>query len=176
MTWTKLSDDFGEDAWALSDAAFRLHVEGLLWSNSKLLDCRIPHDDLRRFAKHPDVVPELLEQGFWKDENGHYLIVHHGNHQPSREQVVAFRQSRSANGKKGGRPRKKPVENLDGNHGANPGEKLGGRDGTGRVTDGEKPATSEVGGCVICGRPIPVGAWYAHTQRHPGCLAGGEAA
>jgi hypothetical protein len=142
MTWTKLSDDFGEDCWILSDAAFRLHVEGLLWSNSKLLDCRIPMDDLRRFAKHPDIVPELLERGIWVDDGDAYVIVHHAPHQPSREQVIAFRQSQSAKGKKGGRPRKptlvKPTENPP----AKPVEKPSGRDGTGRVTDGPAAATT----------------------------------
>ncbi len=29
MTWTKLSDDFSDDCWTLSDQAFRLHTEGL---------------------------------------------------------------------------------------------------------------------------------------------------
>lgn len=26
MTWTKLSDDFSDDCWRLSDAAWRLHI------------------------------------------------------------------------------------------------------------------------------------------------------
>ena len=39
MTWTKLSDDFGDDCWELSDAAYRLHVEGLLWSNRNSSIC-----------------------------------------------------------------------------------------------------------------------------------------
>jgi hypothetical protein len=42
MTWAKLSDDFTDDCWTLSDGAFRLHVEGLVWSNRKLLDLVIP--------------------------------------------------------------------------------------------------------------------------------------
>ncbi|MGC7224587.1 hypothetical protein RBA13_22790, partial [Mycobacteroides abscessus subsp. massiliense] len=42
MTWTKLSDDYGDDCWRLSDAAFRTHTEGLCWSNRKLLDLVIP--------------------------------------------------------------------------------------------------------------------------------------
>jgi hypothetical protein len=148
MTWTKLSDDFGEDCWTLSDAAFRLHVEALVWSNFKLLDGRITKDDLRRFAKNPDAadtVTELLDCGFWIDDGDAFVIVHHLPHQPTREQVIAFRQSRQQNGRKGGRPRKtKQPENLGAYQGANQGADLGanlrGRDGTGRVKDG--PATT----------------------------------
>jgi hypothetical protein len=109
MTWTKLSDDFGEDCWTLTDAAFRLHVEALMWSNAKLLDGRITKDDLRRFARDPDAantVTELLACGFWIDDGDAFVIVHHLLHQPTREQVIAFRQSRRENGRKGGRPRK----------------------------------------------------------------------
>ncbi len=54
MTWSKLSDDFPDDCWTLLDGAFRLHVEGLCWSNRKLLDCRIPNGHLRRFATDGD--------------------------------------------------------------------------------------------------------------------------
>jgi hypothetical protein len=35
MTWTKLSDDFSDDCWELSDAAVRLHMEGLVWLRVK---------------------------------------------------------------------------------------------------------------------------------------------
>jgi hypothetical protein len=136
VTWTKLSDDFGEDCWALSDEAFRLHVEGLLWSNSKLLDCRIPKDDLRRFAKRPDALTELLDAGWWSDDGDGFVINHHSEKQPTRDQVIAFRQKQSANGRKGGRPRKRPAENPVANPQANPVEKPGGRDGTGQGKDG----------------------------------------
>jgi hypothetical protein len=44
MTWTKLSDDFSDDCWQLSDAAYRLHVDGLNWSNRKLLNCLLSKD------------------------------------------------------------------------------------------------------------------------------------
>jgi hypothetical protein len=29
--WTKLGDEFGDATWNLSDAAFRTHVEALMW-------------------------------------------------------------------------------------------------------------------------------------------------
>src|SRR5215203_2236641 len=73
VTWTKLSDDFSDDCWQLSDKAFRLHVEGLLWSNRKLTDLRLNKNELRRWAKHPEVVSELVEIGWWSERGDHYL-------------------------------------------------------------------------------------------------------
>lgn len=106
MTWTKLSDDFSDDAWDLSDAAFRLHVEGHTWSNRKLLDLHISPDDLRRFAKHPDAVDELVAKGFWEVdvERGGYVILHHGSYQATSEQVIRRQAANRQNGQKGGRP------------------------------------------------------------------------
>lgn len=110
MTWTKLSDDFGDDCWSLSSDAFRLHVEGLTWSNRKLLDLRIPKDDLRRFAKCPDAVAELLAVQWWADAGSHYVIRHHASYQRSSDAVVRQQAANEANGRKGGRPAKPPHE------------------------------------------------------------------
>jgi hypothetical protein len=106
VAWTKTSDDFPDDCWTLSDAAYRLHHEGLTWSNRKLLDCLIPKDDLRRFAKCPDAVGELLACGYWSEEGDAYAIRHHAAYQRSREQVVALQERNQRNGKAGGRPKK----------------------------------------------------------------------
>jgi hypothetical protein len=88
MTWTKLSDDFTDDTWTLSDAAARMHVDGLVWSNRKLLDLRIPKGDLPRFAKTPTAVAELLEGGWWDEDADHYVINHHARYQRLREAVI----------------------------------------------------------------------------------------
>ena len=106
MSWAKLSDDFADDCWQLSDAAFRLHVEGLCWNGRKLLDLRIPKDDVHRFAKHPEAVDELVAAGWWTDDGDHYVIRHHAVYQRSRKQVLAQQAANVENGKKGGRPRK----------------------------------------------------------------------
>lgn len=108
MTWTKLSDDFADDCWSLSDRAFRLHVEGLGWTNRKLLDCVISKADVRRFAKHPEAAEELVASGWWADQGADYRIRHHAGYQRLREQVIAQQAANQANGKKGGRPPKKP--------------------------------------------------------------------
>ena len=106
MTWTKLSDDFADDCWTLSDAAFRLHVEGLCWSNRKLLDLHLPTDDLRRFARNPDAVQELLAGGWWAADGDTYVIRHHAAYQRTRQAVLTQQEVNSANCKRGGHPRK----------------------------------------------------------------------
>lgn len=155
MTWTKLSDDYSDDCWTLSDAAFRLHTEGLVWSNRKLLDLRIPKDDLRRFAKCPEVAPELLAVGWWTDEGDHYVIRHHGAYQPTRDAVLTRQAANAENGKKGGRPRKgtgvgrerseMPTSSSETQSVTEPlSESRTHRDGTGRDRTGTYGRTSEV--------------------------------
>jgi hypothetical protein len=103
MTWTKLSDDFTDDIETLSDAAVRLHVEGLVWSNKKLLDLKIPKTDLRRFAKSDAAIPELLAGEWWEDEGDHFVIRHHAAYQRLRAAVInqqaANRENRAKRGK-----------------------------------------------------------------------------
>lgn len=101
MTWTKLSDDFADDTWTLSDAAFRLHVEALLWSNRKLLNCRIPKDDIRRF-KAEIALPELLSCGWWKDAGDHFQLVHHATYQRDKDDVINQQVANRANRAKRG--------------------------------------------------------------------------
>lgn len=132
MTWTKLSDDFSDECWTLSDAAFRLLVEMLNYSNRKLLDCRIPKADLRRFAKNPEAADELAA-GTWIADGGDvWIVTYHSLYQPSRERVIAIRDRNVKNGRKGGRPKNpsNPEQNPDGNPAGNP----PGRDGTGLYT------------------------------------------
>ncbi|TQJ41517.1 hypothetical protein FBY33_3632 [Arthrobacter sp. SLBN-112] len=104
MAFTKLSDDYGDDCWQLSDAAFRLHTEALIWQARRLLDCRIPKSDLRHLKRgEPAVVQELLARGFWSDYGDSYVILHHSQYQRTRESVVAQQTRNQMNGKKGGR-------------------------------------------------------------------------
>lgn len=103
MTWTKLSDDFSDDCWLLSDAAWRLHVEGLLWSNRKLLDLVLSKGEMRLWAKHPEAATELVETGWWVDNGDSYTIVHHGRYQRAREAVLHQQDANRRNGMRGGR-------------------------------------------------------------------------
>jgi hypothetical protein len=101
MTWTKLSDDFADDCYTLSPAARWLHVEGLIWSNRKLLDLRLDKNQLQRWATDPDAAAELVETGFWTDEGDHYLIRHHASYQRTREAVLNQQGVNKANRAKG---------------------------------------------------------------------------
>lgn len=113
MTWTKLSDDFADDGWTLSDEAFRLHVEGLVWSNRKLLDLVLSKDDVRRFAKHPEAVTELVDGGWWAEAGDDYVIRHHGSYQQTRTDVLARQERARKNGARSeGRPPKVPRERF----------------------------------------------------------------
>lgn len=130
MTWTKTSDDFPDDCWTLSDRAYRLHHEGLTWSNRKLLDCRLPKDDVRRFARNgDDGVEELVNCGWWSDGGDCYVINHHATYQRTRDEVLKRQAASRANASRPRKPSReiadsgrklvakpaaKPVANLDG--------------------------------------------------------------
>ena len=184
MTWTKLSDDFADDCWTLSDEAFRLHVEGLTWSNRKLLDLLVPKVDVRRFAKHPDATAELVAVGWWTDDGDHYTIRHHADYQRSREDVVKQQSANQANGRKGGRPPgvsreiTKPLET----HSVS--ESLSERDRTGQaLEEGSSPTAKQndeptwpdvvplrdVRRCRQCHDPL--GPDLADELVHPHCRA-----
>lgn len=109
MTWTRLGDEFEDECWTLSDAAYRLHTAGLIWSNRKGLDCVILREDVQRF-KRPDALQELLDGGWWIAEGDNLRIIHHAGYQRLREQVIAQSLANQRNGKLGGRPPKsKPL-------------------------------------------------------------------
>jgi len=131
MTWTKLSDDFTDDCWELSDGAHRLHIEALVWSNRKLLDCRISKKDMARWAKHPEpgFISELLNCGWWEDDDDAYVVVHHSGYQRTREQVLRQQTVNRAAGRRSGRERARRRDSVM-NDSLN--ESLNERDGTGR--------------------------------------------
>lgn len=68
MTWTRLSDDFADrpEVLNLSDAAFRAHVNALVYCNRLLTDGAVPRAALRLLtdADHAVVLAEL-EAGLW---------------------------------------------------------------------------------------------------------------
>jgi hypothetical protein len=108
MTWTKLSDDYSEESWTLSDAAYRLHTEMLNYSNRKLLDCAIPKDEMRLFAKRPEAIKELVSGGWCSEDGDKWRIEFQAGYQRTRAEVIKDRAVRAENGRKGGRPAKAP--------------------------------------------------------------------
>jgi hypothetical protein len=96
MTWTKLGDEFGDEACGLTDAEFRTHVEALLWSNKRLLDLRIPKRDVKRFAESPDAeqaIKGLAAKGWWEDCGDAWFVgLCFPEWQREREQVLNRRE------------------------------------------------------------------------------------
>ncbi|SLF30401.1 Uncharacterised protein [Mycobacteroides abscessus subsp. bolletii] len=119
MTWTKISDDYGDDCWRLSDAAFRTHTEGLCWSNRKLLDLVIPKSEVSRFAKNPHAVRELVAEGYWQERGDNYVIFHHGKYQRQRDKVINQQRANKANRAKRGKPTPAPREQFGSNESSN---------------------------------------------------------
>lgn len=77
MTWTKLGDEFADEARDLTGDEFRTHVEALLWSNRRGLDLLVPKRDLRRFAESPgaaDAAVGLVVSGWWEDHGDAWYI------------------------------------------------------------------------------------------------------
>jgi hypothetical protein len=80
MTWTKLGEEFSDEARDLTDAEFRTHVEALGWSNRRGLDLRIPKREVRKFTESPDAaeaVDGLAAKGWWIDEGECWNIGAH---------------------------------------------------------------------------------------------------
>ena len=76
----------------------------------KLLDCRLPKSDIRRWAKRPDAADELVACGWWRDIGDAYVIVHHAVYQRTRDAVLAQQDANQKNGQRGGRPKGPPRE------------------------------------------------------------------
>jgi hypothetical protein len=77
MSWTKLGDSFTDDALSLTDQAWRLHVEALIYSNRRLLDLSIPKREVVRFAGIEDIdtaIKELVQSGWWTDAGNTWWI------------------------------------------------------------------------------------------------------
>jgi hypothetical protein len=110
MTWTKLGDEYSDLNWVLSDAAYRLQNDALIWSNRKHLDGRLDKAEMRPWAKtqDPDVIAELLGRGSWEDRGDHYQIIHFMAWQRTADEWLHQSTVNSVNGRKGGRPRKRP--------------------------------------------------------------------
>lgn len=110
MTWLKLSDSFGDECAdaELSDAAFRTHVEGLLWTMRRESGGRLTARDVKRFAETncPDVaVVELIRAGFWTETASGHAVVHHMDQQ-AEPKILAQRRKLAADRQRGVRRRK----------------------------------------------------------------------
>lgn len=144
MTWTKLSDDFADDCArvGLSDAAFRVHVEGLLWCMRRETGGTFDALAVRRGLEVADpdtAIAELLAVGFWQRVEGGYLVVHGMEHQPEPE-VLEKRRDNDAERQR--RKRRKdagllPEKDVSRRDDTRDNPRDPGRDGTGLVGTGK---------------------------------------
>jgi hypothetical protein len=80
MTWLKLSDDFADKCADLSDAAFRTHTEGLIWTMRRENGGRLSYRDARRALESlnaDDAIKELVACGYWTAESWGWQIRDH---------------------------------------------------------------------------------------------------
>jgi hypothetical protein len=98
MPLTSLGREMLDEAAALSDAAWRLHVEALIISSTRLLDLEVPKRTLERQSEtHGDLPPaiaELIAAGWWEDRGDTWYIgVRFGQWQRSTTQVERKRRT-----------------------------------------------------------------------------------
>lgn len=117
MTWTRISDDFYDDDAIneLSDAAFRLHVYALVWSNKQLTDGLISKTRVRRLIPDGDIdksLTELILTGLWADLGDDQFQID-WSQQEAAEDV---RDRQEANARRNREYRKRKAAHADGDH------------------------------------------------------------
>lgn len=112
MPYLPLDHNYGDHPKvdALSDAAYRLHTQALLWCSRTLTDGHVPEDRVRRLVPtfKPAALRELLagDKPMWVPAaGGGYTIHDYLDWNDTRDEVLAAREHirkvRSAAGKKG---------------------------------------------------------------------------
>jgi len=93
MSWVKLDTSIltDEATASITPKAFRTYVRSLAYCGEHLTDGYISPRALRIIQ--PLDVPELIEVGLWEAVGDGYVIRHYLDHQQSREQVEAARES-----------------------------------------------------------------------------------
>jgi hypothetical protein len=123
VTWAKFGTEFrGQVLMAgLSDAAARTHTEALLWLYEiESRELRIPRHLVRTFAGSPDYeagIKELVTVGFWLDEGGDYVVLHHAD--VYRQSLAAQLTHRDKEKNRQRRKRRSTAGNVGTNVGAN---------------------------------------------------------
>jgi hypothetical protein len=101
MTWTRLSDDFTlrPAVLGLSDTAFRLHIEALVFCNQQLTDGVFPALLTSRWTDSNslnDIVSELVIADLWTADGDNFLIRDWASEQETRASVEARRREGGA--------------------------------------------------------------------------------
>lgn len=108
MPWVRIDDRWDEHdkTLAVGPLGMALQITALCFANRKLSDGFIPRSkartlvDVSDFGNVQDVIDSLVEHGVWDVVKGGYQIHDYLEFQPSKEQVLAAREQRSAAGRK----------------------------------------------------------------------------
>jgi hypothetical protein len=96
MAWLKLGDEYPAQTKGLSDAAYRLHTNGLSWVMKHETDGLIERADLPmiyRSRRRNAALAELVAADYWRNEDGKLLRIVHGmDSQPSPDELVRRRE------------------------------------------------------------------------------------
>jgi hypothetical protein len=107
MPWARFDERYpgNRKIRRLSDAAFRLDVSAICWSNEHLTNGKIPDDDLDAIGdvkRAKSAANELVRKGRWEQLDDGYQIHDFLEYNPSREKVLAQREAKRKAGQKGG--------------------------------------------------------------------------
>lgn len=96
MGWVRLDDNFADHpkVIGLSDAAFRLFITGLCYSNRQLTDGIIPYRMVQAWVGEDPTKPsdELEDQDLWARVDSGFLILSYSEYQPTRDEVERKRE------------------------------------------------------------------------------------
>lgn len=96
MPYATFDDNFADHpkVAGLSDAAFRLHVAGILYCSRQMSDGLIPAAEVPRLVRRPrrPAIDELLDRGLWVSIlDGAYAIHDYLDWNDSREKILKRR-------------------------------------------------------------------------------------
>jgi hypothetical protein len=112
MGWLRLDDAFGDHpkVIGLSDRAFRAHVEGLVYCARYLTDGQVP----KAKGPVPRVAVELERAGLWSSTKRGWVIHDFLDYNPSKAEVEADREARSAQRSIAGKARAAGAQRVGG--------------------------------------------------------------
>lgn len=122
MPWVRFDDQFTihRKVDGLTDAAFRLHVAAVFWSARNLTDGFVPEEDLdlvcARLRQPARFAAECVKRGVWHDAHqacpsekcpapavaDGWVIHDYWEYQPTRDKVLADRETKAKAGQMGG--------------------------------------------------------------------------
>lgn len=132
MPWARFDDHMPSHRKirALSDAAFRLWVSSICWSNANKTDGFIAEDELAFVSdvESPSgAVPELVRRGLWEVVGGGWLVHDFHDYNPSVERVSAERELKSERQRRW-REKRRGLDGRFGQDAAVDASPVGGRD------------------------------------------------